>query len=163
MITRPLVEADQAFVFDSWLRSFRASHESGPYAPDLYFPAARGTIERLLSRPEVQALVIEDETASVLIGWLVHEPHWYRWSRRLRRLEDFHIVHYCFVREGDVDARVRGRGFAKYLLDTAGVRRNSSSTAYSFSTPAARGLLGEAARFIPDAARFASRPTREPS
>lgn len=159
MSIRPLVEDDQNFVLDSWLKSFRSSHESGPYPPELYFPAARATVTALLARPTVQTLAVEDDASGALLGYVVHEPGWARWSRRQRALEVFHVVHYTFVREGDPEARVRGRGFARYLLDTAGVRRNARATAYSFSTPAARGLLGQAATFLPDAARFPSRPS----
>lgn len=161
MIARGRVEADDAFILDSWMRSFRESNESGPYPPALYFPAARGTITALLERSGVQTIVLgEDHPSDVIIGYIVHEPTWARWSRRNRCLEQFHVVHYLFVREGEPDARVRGRGFARYLLEAAAVRRESTTTAFSFATRAARGLMGDAPRFIPDAARYASRTTQ---
>lgn len=157
MITRPLIEADESFVYDSWLRSFRLSNESGPYPPDVYFPAMREAIKRLLARPGVRVLVLVDDAIDVIIGYVVHEPAWCRWSKRNRRLEAYHLVHYVFVREGEPDARVRGRGYARCLLDAAGVRRDTPSTAFSFSTSASRGLMGQACRFLPDAARYETR------
>jgi hypothetical protein len=42
------------------------------------------------------------------------------------------------------------------------VRRNSGATAFSFSMPASRDVLGKAARFIPDAARYESRKEQTP-
>lgn len=162
MIARGRIEADDAFILDSWMRSFRESNESGPYPPALYFPAARGTITALLERPGVETLVLEDDDdlSAVILGYIVHEATWARWSRRNRCLEQFHVVHYLFVREGEPDARVRGRGFARYLLEAAAVRCESTKTAFSFATRAARGLMGDAPRFIPDAARYASRTTQ---
>lgn len=155
---RPRTPADDDFIFDSWMRSFRASHESGPYHPDEYFPAARTAIARILARPSVQVLVadvtteVDGEPVTFIAGYLVHEPAWKRWSKQKRRLEAYAVVHFLFVRE-----QARGEGVAGALLDAAGVRRNVGSTAYSFSMPASRDVLGKAARFIPDAARFESR------
>lgn len=154
MITRGLRPDDHAFLFDSWLRSFRASHESGPYPPDLYYPAVRTAVERILARPTARVLVAEDETTDVILGYVVHEPGWQRWSRRRRELEVYHVAHYAFVRE-----LARGKGIGKYLLLMAGVKRDWPSSAFSFSTPAARGLMGAMARFLPDSARYPTRPT----
>lgn len=160
MIVRGRVESDDAFILDSWMRSFRESNESGPYPPSLYYPAARGTITALLERPGVETRVLEDHQSDVIVGYIVHEPQWSRWSRRNRCLEQFHVVHYLFVREGEPGARVRGHGYARYLLEAAVVRRESPMTAFSFATRAARGLMGRNPRFIPDAARYESRTTQ---
>lgn len=155
---RPCAPEDEGFIFDSWLRSFKASHESGPYHPDEYFPAARAALIRVLARPTVQALVaehavdVDGEMVTVIDGYLVHEPGWKRWSKRRRQWEVYAVVHFLFVKE-----EARGKGVACALLDAAGVRRNVPSTAFSFSMPASRGVLGKLARFVPDAARYESR------
>lgn len=160
---RERVADDDPFIFGGWLKSFRNSEDTGagPYPPDLYFKAARETIERLFARPGVDVLVLEadviDEEAvarPALLGFIAHERAWRRWSRRRRELEQWHVVHYVYVRD---DAR--GQGAARLLLNAAEVRRDSPATAYTFHTRAARRLLGAASRFLPDASRYPSKET----
>lgn len=154
MSIRPRIEADDAFIFSGWLKSFRGSDASGPYPPPLYFATARETITRIMARPGVAVLVCatSDPASDLLYGYVAHEPAWQRWSKRKRCVEQYHVVHYLYVAE-----QARGEGVARALLNAANVRRDSATTAYSFDTPSARGLLGAAARFIPDSARYESR------
>jgi GNAT superfamily N-acetyltransferase len=154
-ILRPRVpgdDNDDAFLFGSWLKSFRAAEHSGPYPPDLYFTAAREAVTRILARPGVQAAVLEDLAADALVGFVVHEPAWRRWSKRQRLLESYHVVHYVYVLEP-----ARGQGAARHMLATVGVKRGSPTVAFSFATRSARGLLGDGARYLPDAARYESK------
>jgi len=148
---RAATDGDRDFVEAFWIKSFRAAAESGPYPPDLYFPTSRETIRRLLVRPGVDVLVLDDP-ASALLGFIAHEPCWRRWSRRKQVLESYHVIHYVYVREP-----AREKGAAKLLLASASVRRDSPSTAYTFHTRAARYLLGSSSRWLPDAARYPSK------
>lgn len=149
LVTRPREERDDAFVVMAWLRSFRDSVMHGPLPPDLYWMVYREVIQRLLARPAVRCLVLESPADDVLVGFIAHEPGWRRWSNRRRQWEEYHVVHYLYVRNS-----LRGNGFARRLLDAAGVR--PGRLAHSFGTVAARGVLGENARLLPDAARYPS-------
>lgn len=149
LVIRPREDRDDGFVYDRWLKSFRDSHAHGPIPPDLYWLVYREVVQRLLARPSVVCSVLESPSLDLLVGFIAHEPDWQRWSRRRRQLEEFHVVHYLYVNHGE-----RGFGLARRLLDDAGVR--NERRAFSFSTVASRGVLGDTARFMPDAARFPS-------
>lgn len=153
LVVRPREERDNSFVSANWLRSFRDSHMHGPLPPDLYWLVYHEAVKRLLERPAVQCLVLEDTDEEVLIGFVAHEPGWRRWSRRKRQWEEYHVVHYLYVRNA-----LRGNGFAQQLLQATGAR--PERLAFSFGTVAARGVLGDSARFLPDAARYASATER---
>lgn len=145
---------DDDLVYGAWLKSFRAAEHAGPYPPDLYFAAARETITRLLARPGVNCAVLEDLSADPisLHGFIVHEPAWRRWRRSTQQLESWHVVHYIYVLE-----LARGQGAARHMLASVGVKRGAPAIAYSYATRSSRGLLGESARYLPDAARYESK------
>ena len=68
-------DRDYAFVYDTWLESFKRSPWAGPYPMDLYFGVCRETIARLLARPFVRVAVATVVGApEMLHGHVVFEP-----------------------------------------------------------------------------------------
>jgi GNAT superfamily N-acetyltransferase len=87
MRIRRATEADEAFICDSWLRSFRDSWFAGPIPNDLYYDLYRKIInERVRARKNAQTLVaVAPDDDSVILGFACVEPP--------------SIVHYVYVKD----------------------------------------------------------------
>lgn len=100
---RPSVPDDRPFIVDTLLESFRKSFAAGPLPPDIYRPAYRRAINRILDRPTERTLVLETE--GVLIGWISYE-----------RRTPVHLLHYCYTKKD-----YRREGVARELMRKAGI------------------------------------------
>lgn len=99
---RPAGSTDLAYLYTWWLRDARAA-DGSPLPDDLWFPAARELINRILSDPKVLALVAHpSDNRDEILGFVVAEPH--------------EVLHWVHVRRGPL----RGRGLARLLLEAAG-------------------------------------------
>lgn len=85
---RPAYSGDFAFIFDSWLRSWRKSPWAGIIPNNMYFPVTRSTIEQLVGRGaqfEVACLAADPER---ILGWICHEQS-----------GPDAVVHYIYVKD----------------------------------------------------------------
>lgn len=98
VLIRPFAPGDLAFLFSTWLRDLRDA-DPGPLPDDLWFPAHRAALERIMSKPEVKVLVAAAaDRPDEILGYVVAEPK--------------ELIWWVFVRKGEL----RGKGIAKMLL-----------------------------------------------
>jgi GNAT superfamily N-acetyltransferase len=115
---RQVVAGDVPFIFSSWLRDLRDA-DGGPLPDDLFFNAHRSLIERLLSDPNVTALVAcAADAQDEILGYVVAEPGVLWWVTTRKAL--------------------RGRGLAKRLLMAA---EAGPGVPAAWSTPLSREVL----------------------
>lgn len=95
---RDAVEGDLAYIYNSWLADLRDADNT--FLPnDVWFPAYRETIRRVLESPLTRVKVLCDaEAPDVLIGYIV---------------ADANFLHWIHIHRGPW----RNRGLAKYLLN----------------------------------------------
>jgi GNAT superfamily N-acetyltransferase len=100
VVLRAFAPGDLAYMMSTWLRELRDA-DPGPMPDDLFFPAHRALIERLLVDPTVRCTIAAaaDEPDEIL-GYVVAIPK--------------ELVLWTHVRKG-----LRGRGLAKLLLQSA--------------------------------------------
>jgi GNAT superfamily N-acetyltransferase len=100
VLMREFASSDTAYMMSTWLRDLRDADPS-PLPDDLYFPAVRALIERLMGDPQVRCTIAAaaDEPREIL-GYVVAIPK--------------ELVIWTHVRKG-----LRGRGLAKLLLQRA--------------------------------------------
>lgn len=77
---RPAEAGDLAFIYSTWLRDLRHA-DGGPLADDIWFPAHREHVNRVLMDSKVQVMVIHPTDARTqILGYVVAEPdailHW---------------------------------------------------------------------------------------
>lgn len=102
VLLRPANESDAAFIFDSWLRSYRKGGRSPRVESAVFWDEHRRLLGKLLSRSTV-LVACSGEDPAQLFGWLAFE-----------RLGAVCVVHYCYTQ------RVfRRLGVAKKLLEVA--------------------------------------------
>lgn len=96
-VVRPVVETDLGYVFETWLADLREADAS--FLPnDLWFPAHREVITRVLAHPDTTAVVLADPVdSSIIYGYLIHDPA---------------FLHWIHIRRG----KWRQKGLAKHLL-----------------------------------------------
>ncbi len=124
VIFRAHVDADLPFVFDSWIRSFEQSENSGPYSRKLVVDAIRGTIKALLDDGAQITVACFEEDPNVLAGFVCFETRY-----------EFPVVHYVYCKDG---AREAGLGSA--LVEQA-CQGHADQARYTFRTGAAKSLL----------------------
>jgi hypothetical protein len=96
---REFAPGDLAFIFSTWLRDLRDA-DPGPMPDDLWFPAHRSLLERIMAKPEVRVLMaVAADRPDEILGYVVAEPS--------------EVVYWTFVRKGPL----RGKGLAKMLLE----------------------------------------------
>lgn len=118
MIVRQAAEADEPFIMDSWLRSFRHSWFAGPIPNSLYYKVYRPIIMAVRARPGARLLVcVDDDDPDSIYGFACIEPPG--------------IIHYVYTK--DV---YRRKGVARRLL--AGVREPLE---YTFRTKEGHNAL----------------------
>lgn len=136
VMLRQAVPGDLAFVYSTWLRDLRDADPS-VLPSDLWFPAHRGYIDRLLADPKVTVLVAAAaDRPSEILGYVVAEPG--------------EVLHWVTVRKGPL----RGRGLAKRLLTEAKV---PPGTPAAWVTPSSRARLQNPCRSRAIRARGASK------
>jgi hypothetical protein len=102
-VIRPALAGDLGYIFSTWLRDLRDA-DGTALEDDLWYPAHRGHVERVLADPRVvvHVLAAEDNHQEIL-GYIVAQPH--------------EVLHWVQIRKGPL----RGRGLAKRLLTAASV------------------------------------------
>lgn len=99
VLLRAFAPGDLAYVMSTWLRDLRDADPS-PMPDDLYFPAVRALIERLLSDPQVRCTIAAaSDKPEEILGYVLAIPK--------------ELVLWTHVRKG-----LRGRGLAKLLLQS---------------------------------------------
>lgn len=97
VLLREFAPGDLAYLMSTWLRDLRESDPS-PLPDDLYFPAVRSLVERLLSDPQVRCTIAAaSDMPNEILGYVVAIPK--------------ELILWTHVRKG-----LRGRGLAKQLL-----------------------------------------------
>ncbi len=97
---RDFAPGDLAFIMSHWLRDLRDADPS-PSPDDIWFPAQRALIERLLSSPQVRVTIAAAADApDEILGFIVAIPK--------------ELLIWTTVRKG-----LRGRGLAKLMLQSA--------------------------------------------
>lgn len=100
VLLREFSPGDLAYMMSTWLRDLRDADPS-PIPDDLYFPAVRQLIERLLGDPRVRCTIAAAaDVPDEILGYVVAIPK--------------ELVIWTHVRKG-----LRGRGLAKLLLQSA--------------------------------------------
>ena len=100
VLLRDFAPGDLAYLMSTWLRDLRDADPS-PIPDDLYFPAVRATIERVLSDPQVRCTIAAAaDMPNEILGYVVAVPK--------------ELLIWTHVRKG-----LRGRGLAKQLLLSA--------------------------------------------
>lgn len=119
VILRAMVPGDLPYVFSTWLRDLRDADSSG-LPDDLWFPAYRALVERILGDRTVLALVAAAADAPTeILGYVVCEPE--------------AVLEWVFVRK-----KFRQKGLAKRLLQAVGATPGITARA---QTPASRKRL----------------------
>lgn len=98
-IIRPAIPADEAFVFDSWLNSYRNSPFSKNIRTTLYFEEHRKLIQRICAKATV-ICAVNPEDGNHIYGWACAEPE-----------HPLPVIHYVFVKD-----LYRGFGVARLLI-----------------------------------------------
>lgn len=119
VLIRQVAPGDLPYLFSTWLRDLRDA-DGGPLPDDLWYPAHRELIERLLASPNVTALVAAASDApDEILGYVVAEPGEVLWWVTVRR-------------------PLRKNGLAKRLLTEAKV---PPGTPAAWQTPDSRERL----------------------
>lgn len=115
-IIRPWSEADNNFVYSSWLRSFKTSHYAGSLPDNLYWPAYQVALEQILTQPNTRCLVAcNPEFPDQIFGYIVFD-------------EPGEVVHYVYVK-----GPFRKLGIGSELLRFA--TNGRAEVSYTFRTP----------------------------
>lgn len=100
VVLREFAPGDLAYLMSTWLRDLRDADPS-PLPDDLYFPAVRSLVERLLADPQVRCTIAAAaDVPDEILGYVVAIPK--------------ELVVWTHVRKG-----LRGRGLARLLLQSA--------------------------------------------
>ena len=100
---RPANEEDVAFIFNSWLKSFRSSPFARVLSNEIYFAGHHKLIEKVLRRSQVSVVCNVDDSSQIF-GYSVTE-----------RITGVLVIHYIYVKDS-----YRNMGIANTLLQNAG-------------------------------------------
>ena len=100
---RPMVEDDLAFIFNSWLKSYRFSHFGEKITNTIYFEDHHRLIEKILNNSKV-LIACNPSDSSQLYGYAV-----------VGEDDGILIVHFLYVKH-----TFRNMGIGKTLLDAVG-------------------------------------------
>lgn len=106
---RTATEADVPFIFNSWLRSFKAAAPRS-LTPVVYFDFQHKLIQSILRRSSVSMLCSPDDSQQ-LFGYLVHET-----------IDNVPVLHYAYIKHD-----FRQLGLLNSLLAHAGVSKDSGA------------------------------------
>lgn len=100
VLLRDYAPGDHNYLMSTWLRDLREADPS-PLPDDLYFPAVRALVERLMRDPQVRCTIAAaSDVPTEILGYVIAIPE--------------KLVIWTHVRKG-----LRGRGLAKLLLQSA--------------------------------------------
>lgn len=100
-IIRQATAGDLGYIFSTWLRDLRDADPS-PLPDDLWFPAHRSMVERLLADPRnVVLIAAAEDRPQEILGYVVAEPQ--------------EVLFWVQIRKGPL----REKGLAKMLLQEA--------------------------------------------
>ena len=100
---RPLIEDDLAFIFNSWLKSYRFSDLAEKITNTIYFADHHKVIERLIEDSKV-VVACNEEDPSQVYGYIVGGA-----------LDGIALLHFIYVKH-----TFRNMGVGKTLLDAMG-------------------------------------------
>ncbi|HET9045101.1 MAG TPA: GNAT family N-acetyltransferase [Burkholderiales bacterium] len=141
---RPMVDADAAFVLDSWRRSYEGAAAVRACDPEHYRIEMTRAIRRIISNSTARTVVAYDpEDAGHIVGFACFSvrrrervpPHTVTPEKPLPDTHEAEL-HYVYVKKD-----FRGQGIARALLEGVPV------TSYTFLSPSARPRKGW--RFTP--------------
>jgi hypothetical protein len=120
---RAALEADAAFIFNSWLRSYRFGDLAKNCDNAVYFSEHHKLIEGLLKRCKTVIACASDNPADIY-GYICYE-----------QVEGILVMHYCYVKHS-----FRNMGIARELMVEAGHDRNQSAALFTHFTEPCRKL-----------------------
>ena len=100
---RPIIEDDTAFIFNSWLKSYRFSHFGEKITNTIYFAEHHKVIERLIDNSKV-LVACNPEEPSQVYGYIIGEE-----------VDGIFVLHFIYVKH-----IFRNMGVGKTLLDAWG-------------------------------------------
>jgi ribosomal protein S18 acetylase RimI-like enzyme len=100
---RPLIEDDLAFIFNSWLKSYRFSHFAEKITNTIYFSDQHKLIEKLIGSSNV-VVACNEEDPSQVYGYIVGGE-----------VDGISLLHFIYVKH-----TFRNMGVGKTLLDAMG-------------------------------------------
>ena len=100
---RPIIEDDTAFIFNSWLKSYRFSHFGEKITNTIYFAEHHKVIERLIDNSKV-LVACNPEEPSQVYGYIIGEE-----------VDGIFVLHFIYVKQ-----TFRNMGVGKTLLDAWG-------------------------------------------
>lgn len=103
IIIREFRLEDRAFVYNSWLKSYRDSAFANEIAADIYFKWHAELIQRILDKAKI-FIAAASEDSDVILGYLVTE-----------RKSGKNIVHYVYVKRA-----FNGLGICRLLFNLIG-------------------------------------------
>lgn len=97
-------EADQAFVYSTWLRNYKySSYFAKRIKPAIFFAGQHKVIDHLLAKPSTKVVVACDRNdADTIMGYLAFEPG---------------VVHFVFVKDAYRKLGVATALFASQRID----------------------------------------------
>lgn len=101
---RPVRRADQAFIFDSWLKSFRGGDGVKPIPEQLFYGYHHKVVEKLLKSGCV-AMIVSADDADYIWGYAVFETMGTAEGKVL-------VLHYMYLK-----GQFRKAGFGKAIWD----------------------------------------------
>lgn len=120
VLIRPMVPDDLAFVYRNWLADLRDADRSA-LPNDLWYPAHREAISRVLADPAVTALVVcPSDSIDEILGFAVAEQNV--------------VLHWVFLRK---ELRGRQTGLVPMLLTAVGA---APGTPAAWQHPSGRAL-----------------------
>ena len=82
---RPIIEDDTAFIFNSWLKSYRFSHFGEKITNTIYFAEHHKVIERLIDNSKV-LVACNPEEPSQVYGYIIGEE-----------VDGIFVLHFIYV------------------------------------------------------------------
>lgn len=78
-VIRSMEPGDEGYVYETWLSDLREADAS--FLPnDLWFPAHREVLSRVLAHPLTQAVVLADSVdPTIIYGYLIRDPEYLHW------------------------------------------------------------------------------------
>jgi GNAT superfamily N-acetyltransferase len=117
ILIRKAIEPDVAFIFNSWLRSYRDSYFAKGIAATVYFTEHHKVIEQLLKTCTVYIACDSTDTSNIF-GYICAEE-----------IDGIFVIHYTYVKE-----TYRKLGVSKMLVKYFGVELGEKASIYTHKT-----------------------------